>query len=476
MALLWIVIIIIILRLSETTEPWSEIVNMTASGEIYLLLHSLKLYRKVDPDFFPFLTALGVTDVSTIRVVTDADMNTFFRGEPIPKDLLDKQSGTPDDLMRVIQARSILLKPQEWWLESHFLPNIFNPSFVRWHGKILMSWRSMAVKFGWLNINAFAVNETDTYRGIDRFTRIQVKQDADYNKLQDDPRMMILHDNSVLVTYARHVLMYLFYPSHNISSLYTSHNISPTNATYRFLLLLFFFSVYESANRFSIFRFVMNHSTGQAEMCCHKQLTFLGSSGSGSISQKNWIPFEYRNKLLFIQHINPLIVVEAPNWDEASHNDPFSNQTVEVKQLHKLDAVSVPWPYGDLRGGTPALLLEHHGMYLSFFHSKDYAQRPYRQSTYFFGAITFCHAPPFNIVGMSPQPIVNSSLYDGPWLWPSLDYGVYPAGLILDDDKKHVWVAVGHQDRNAYVMKFELHGLLRSLQIVGNCSSKSDST
>ena len=76
-------------------------------------------------------------------------------------------------------------------------------------------------------------------------------------------------------------------------------------------------------------------------------------------------------------------------------------------------------------------------MYLSFFHSKDYAQRPYRQSTYFFGALTFCHTPPFNIVKISPQPIVNSSLYDGPWLWPSLDYGVYPAGLIIDDDKKH---------------------------------------
>ena len=238
--------------MAAEAAPWSEIVNMTASGETYLLLHALKLYRKVDPDDNTLSTALGVTDVSTIRTVSDADMNSFLRGDPIPNGILDKRSGTPDDLMRVIQARSILLKPQDWWLESHFLPNVFNPSFVRWHGKILMSWRSMAVKgnqastleFGWLNSHSFSVNETDAYRGIDRTTRVQVKQDTDYNKLQDDPRLMLLHDNSVLVTYA---------------------------------------SVYESANRFSIFRWVLDHSTGQAIMCCHKQLSFLGPTGSGSI-------------------------------------------------------------------------------------------------------------------------------------------------------------------------------------------------
>ena len=392
MCLFFIITIITLLRFSETTEPWSEIVNMTASGETYLLLNSLKLYRKIDPDDSSLLPALGVANVSTIKTVNDADLNSFICGDPVPNGLLDKRSGTPDDLMRVIQARSILLKPQDWWLESHFLPNIFNPSFVCWHGKILMSWRSVSVKgvqastleFGWLDSHAFSVNETDAYRGIDRSTRVPVRQDSDYNKLQDDPRMMILHDNSVLITYA---------------------------------------SVYEQANRFSIFRLVLNHSTGNAVICCHKQLTFLGPTGSGSISQKNWIPFEYRNKLLFIQHINPLIVVEIPNWEEQSHNDPFSNQTIEVIPLHKLDAITVPWPYGDLRGGTPALLLEHHGIYLSFFHSKDYAQRPYRQSTYFFGAITFCRKPPFNIVGISPQPIVNSSLYDGPW-YPPYSYAL----------------------------------------------------
>jgi hypothetical protein len=196
-------------------------------------------------------------------------------------------------------------------------------------------------------------------------------------------------------------------------------------------------------------------------------MTFIPS---GDVSQKNWIPFQYKGKLLYIQHINPLIVVEIPYSGDKIN----SNNNSDAKIVHKLDKIHIPFPYGDLRGGTPALLVEHHGVFISFFHTKTNAQLPFKQSTYFFGAITFCHLPPFNIRAVSPQPIVNDSLYKGPWLWPSLDYVVYPSGILIENDeitkRPHVLVSVGHQDRNAYMFKFDLHGLLKSLQIVGNCS------
>lgn len=56
-------------------------------------------------------------------------------------------------------------------------------------------------------------------------------------------------------------------------------------------------------------------------------------------------------------------------------------------------------------------------------------------ATYLMGAITFCPHPPFNIHAITYQPIVNQSFYDGPWIWPSLDFGVYPSGIIYDKER-----------------------------------------
>ena len=56
-------------------------------------------------------------------------------------------------------------------------------------------------------------------------------------------------------------------------------------------------------------------------------------------------------------------------------------------------------------------------------------------STYLMGAAVFCPHPPFNMHAMTYQPIVNHSFYDGPWIWPSLDFGVYPSGIIYDRHK-----------------------------------------
>ena len=56
-------------------------------------------------------------------------------------------------------------------------------------------------------------------------------------------------------------------------------------------------------------------------------------------------------------------------------------------------------------------------------------------ATYLMGAITFCPHPPFAIHAVTYQPIVNDSFYEGPWIWPSLDFGVYPSGIIYDKDR-----------------------------------------
>ena len=86
------------------------------------------------------------------------------------------------------------------------------------------------------------------------------------------------------------------------------------------------------------------------------------------------------------------------------------------------------------------------------------------------GAVTFCPSFPHKIHSVSKYPILNESLYQGPWHGKNIDYCLYPAGLLLDDDEKFVNLLFGYQDKHAFVIKLEVEGLLRSLYFVSNCS------
>ena len=73
---------------------------------------------------------------------------------------------------------------------------------------------------------------------------------------------------------------------------------------------------------------------------------------------------------------------------------------------------------------------------------------------------------------MSRLPIVSEKkLYEGPWLFKKVDYVVYPSGIMFDRlNDSFIWVSMGHQDRDAYLLKFEVDTLLRSLEFVSGCN------
>jgi predicted GH43/DUF377 family glycosyl hydrolase len=122
------------------------------------------------------------------------------------------------------------------------------------------------------------------------------------------------------------------------------------------------------------------------------------------------------------------------------------------------------WDYGELRGGTPALL--ENGEYLAIFHSsKKLASRQSegkKMVHYFMGAYTFAAKPPFELKKISPRPIVGKNFYNGPAhnTWKPLRV-VFPAGIIIDE--KYIWVSYGRQDHEMWVVKCDKKGLLRSL-------------
>lgn len=409
-----------------------EIIQSSTSGEFYIIYFTTRTIRQIPHR--ETLKELNI-DIKSLRNVSDSYIKNYNLQNPIP--LLKKTEVNPDELLRIIVQKSIILQPPIYWIDSYYLPNIFNPSIALWNGHILMCWRSASVrgvqksflKFGWLNSTSFQLNSSLSYLGIGSSTKVSVSTKDNYNILQDDPRLLVLNDNNLLVTYA---------------------------------------SVFEKLNRYSSLLININKN-GLAHLYNSTQLIHKETG----IAQKNWVPFEYNNTLLYMQTINPLHIVSVGNKVDIDTNITTT--------MYKLDEVKLPWPeeFGKLRGGTPAILIKD--VYLSFFHSKGYCQKPFKYGTYLIGAITFCPHPPFNIHSISYQPIVNDSFYGYgiPWLWPSLDFAVYPSGIIATSDhnnnsksnSNYVYVSIGHQDKNAFIVKFKVSSLLKSLEIVSNCST-----
>jgi len=202
--------------------------------------------------------------------------------------------------------------------------------------------------------------------------------------------------------------------------------------------------------------------------------------------QKNWIPFIYKGKTMIVQSFNPLHVMElveegsAPFLGEPGCGLPsrWLPEKIESKAYSKTfsmgSLLDLGWEYGELRGGTPAVLLPGEKHFFAFFHTRHHLPGNMLE-TYFMGAVTWCansSSSSFHLYSMSKSPIVNISMYEGSWTpnqrGPSrIDYVVFPLGLILNRDNKSVTISFGHQDREGFIAKIDLHSLLQTMKIVG---------
>ena len=167
--------------------------------------------------------------------------------------------------------------------------------------------------------------------------------------------------------------------------------------------------------------------------------------------QKNWVPFDYEGRLLLAYSIAP-------------HKIFYPLLHTGSCETIACTGPDVPWDFGVLRGGTPAL--REGGEYLGFFHSskemKTVQSEGKKISHYFMGAYLFSSRPPFAVTRISPRPIVAESFYDGPAhkTWKPLRV-VFPGGFISDD--KYVWIAYGKQDHEIWVAKLDKQALLSTL-------------
>jgi predicted GH43/DUF377 family glycosyl hydrolase len=174
---------------------------------------------------------------------------------------------------------------------------------------------------------------------------------------------------------------------------------------------------------------------------------------SPNIREKNWVPFSYQDELLLVYCISPHRIFR------------YFSGTGSCETIFETYP-DIDWKWGILRGSTPALNIDNH-YYLSFFHSSIKMTSVHSQGKevlhYFTGAYLFSLNPPFEILAISPEPIVGKNFYHGqtykPY-WHPLNV-VFPGGYICEGDK--IYVFYGRQDHEMWVATIDKKGLLDSL-------------
>lgn len=309
-------------------------------------------------------------------------------------------------------------------------PFAFNPSLVRWKGQFLMSFRvgknenhsenpfeGECLKAS-QDIPSFSPNQIGLIF-LDKNFKImgppQILNLINYNQTcrQQDPRIIVVGEH-----------LYICY----------CDPIQIVGAPDR--RLMFLSEVHDEDGHFYI-----------KDVECLDEFEW----NNGKRWEKNWSPFDYQGNLLLIYSINPHRVMR-----------PYLG--TGVCETISSTYANPQWEWGELRGGTPALLVD--GQYLAFFHSSipmtSVQSEGKKMAHYFMGAYTFSPHPPFTVTAISPKPIVGKDFYNGPAYntWKPLRV-VFPCGYVIEN--KMIWVAYGRQDHEIWIAKMHKDKLLKSL-------------
>lgn len=177
-------------------------------------------------------------------------------------------------------------------------------------------------------------------------------------------------------------------------------------------------------------------------------------------------PFQYQNRMLYVQSINPMVIVQPTSYN-LTYRQVLFNYVVAYSKAPYNENVS--WPYGHLRGGTNCL--RYGNEYISFFHSFRLTKAA-DAKTYVMGAYTFSAEPPFRLLRISPLPIMLDEVFYtgqlhvkyGHW---NIDYVIFPTTIMFDGPEDIV-MSFGYQDSIGYLTRFNIKKLLHSLMRVGD--------
>lgn len=177
------------------------------------------------------------------------------------------------------------------------------------------------------------------------------------------------------------------------------------------------------------------------------------------LDQKNWSPFVYSNEIFFIYSTDPFVIL---HWDQI--NNTITRTQVDLKSFGD------EWPWGKIRGGTPAIYVKSLDAYLTFFHSS----LPYREKEpknfkihnplpriYYMGAFIFSAKPPFKIIAFTPKPLSYKDFYKELYV----DYHIiFPCGLMEEEDS--FLLSVGIEDIRTEMLRVSKDDLYKQFKYI----------
>ena len=183
---------------------------------------------------------------------------------------------------------------------------------------------------------------------------------------------------------------------------------------------------------------------------------------SQNLVEKNWVPFvgKYNQEefLLFQYSLNPYIVFR---------HQPFTPSVVTLPCDTSWDHL-----WGEIRGGTPPILLDDN-TYIAFFHSSK-EDRESKLKWYYMGAYTFSKNYPFKIKKISKRPIFNKSFYTADYCETTLPSTlnstlkvVFPGGvesITYKENKEAFLIAYGSNDSACKYMILDKDKILSDLE------------
>lgn len=296
-------------------------------------------------------------------------------------------------------------------------PHAFNPSIVRMNDCLLMSFREIVAP----NTNPIIPSAADSLIGL-------VWLDNDFNPL-GDPYILDFETAHSRIDDPR-----LLKVGEEIHIVYSDNN--------------------EEVVTEGGFRMWTAHLEFDGERFClknkHKLSYYEGENPLRR--EKNWVPFDYQGTLHLAYSLSPHLIFQPLPETECCFTIGCSQSNIH-------------WPWGELRGGTPAIKINER--YLSFFHSSIELASVHSEGKsvphYFIGAYTFSKEPPFEITHISRKPLVAKGFYTGityPYYWKPVSV-VFPCGILAEGNV--IWITYGRQDHEIWVAKIDRVRLLKSL-------------
>jgi len=407
-----------------------EIVRCIDNNNIYLLHNGIS--KKITNNDVKTIEFLGFS-INNLHNITKQKL-LLYHNDNTSIPLIHQQDDTPDEIMRVEILKITSITSELVYDFQQIGVGIFgyvNPATLKIKERLLVFWGEFGevIRYGWVNHTDYPFFSTEPFYNITNERDTIWCNTGNNNQCLfsgQDPRLTIFN-NKIIV-------------------FYTNRFVNPNYV------------------RMGKAELIINEEKKTIDIVKNNPCIHPPPHVNHRLDQKNWSPFIFNDTLLLIIYINPLTIIEMK---ESATSSEYLDSSVVSKSTFK----ELPWTYGSIRGGTNAIFLKNENIYVALFHSKTNLQEGKNgRTTYFIGAYTFSSKPPFELISISPFPVLHHWLYEGKWDYltkRSIDYCPFPMSLAIAKDNS-LLLTLGHNDEYGYITKIKLESLLSSMIFIGD--------